>query len=53
MFKNYQFLITSLINFKNVALIFPSKNILKKKHGKNINNFKYVIRLNNSATKIY
>ena len=53
MFKNYEFLITSLINFKNVALIFPSKKILKNQHGKKINNFKYVIRLNNSTTKKY
>ena len=53
MFKNYEFLIISLINFKNVALIFPSKKILKNQHGKKINNFKYVIRLNNSTTKKY
>lgn len=53
MFKNYEFLITTLINFKNVALIFPSKKILKNQHGKKINNFKYVIRLNNSTTKKY
>ena len=53
MFKNYEFLITSLINFKNVALIFPSKKILKNQHGKKINNFKYVIRLNNSTIKKY
>jgi len=53
MFKIYQSLLTNLINFKKVALIFPSKKILKKKYGKKINNFKYVIRLNNSTTKKY
>ena len=50
MFKNYQFLITSLINFKNVALIFLQK-YFKKKHGKNINTLKYVISYN--STKKY
>ena len=41
MFKNYEFLITTLINFKNVALIFPSKKILKNQHGKKITLFYY------------
>ena len=50
MFKNYQFLTISLI--LKCIFNFSFQNILKK-HGKNINNFKYVIRLNNSATKKY